>query len=273
MPGASLFTPDVYVEAYRLARQGLSLTKMAEVLGVEYQTFSNWRKKYPTLDRSIAKGREEAGRVGGSGPGSQSDNWRKFIFNRLPKHLRKVWKRVNACDEYVALPARVEALLDDCGETGRKHLFLHALFHYNFDASRALRAVNVSRKSFERWVTLDPEFAELFEEMDRIKKDFGEAQLYSLIKAGSERAILFFNQTKNTDRGYGKTTKITVDKKVDMVHSGKIKILNPNDMSKEEKRKYLEFLRARPKQLPAHEDSDAKDAEFVPVKKNKEGSK
>jgi hypothetical protein len=67
-------------------------------------------------------------------------------------------------------------------------LFIHALVSYNFDPSRALKAVCCSVKQLNRWKE-DPDFAELLQEMDYHKTNFIEGALMDAVERGEGWAI------------------------------------------------------------------------------------
>lgn len=56
-------------------------------------------------------------------------------------------------------------------------------------------------RTYYNWMK-QPEFSEAVEDVKTRLKDFGEGALFSLIKKGNPRAVVFFNKTKNKDRGY-----------------------------------------------------------------------
>jgi hypothetical protein len=93
------------------------------------------------------------------------------------------------------------------------------------DVSRSTKAFNISRKTFYNWMDdttlLDGEntFADLITEAREEMKDFGESQLLTLMKGipkideatgrligwvarPDTACIIFYNKTKNKDRGY-----------------------------------------------------------------------
>lgn len=90
------------------------------------------------------------------------------------------------------------------------------------DVSRACKAFGIARKTFYEWLKNDEAFAAMVEEEREAMKDFGESQLLTLMKGipkldanGKQigwisrpdtACVIFFNKTKNKDRGYDERT-------------------------------------------------------------------
>jgi hypothetical protein len=100
------------------------------------------------------------------------------------------------------------------GIRGRQHLFLYSLIHSNFNVSASCRRLNIDRKTFTRWVTTDPGFAELLDEVHWHKKNYFEQAFIGLVQRGDTPAILHAARTQLRDRGYGD--------RLDVSHSGTI---------------------------------------------------
>lgn len=204
----SVWTDDFYVKAYRLSKAGLSEEGIAGGLGVRVETFRHWKKTKPALMEAVKEGRkpDEEG----------STTYQEYVYNRLSPDLQHLWQEIESCSmsEEPNAIARLENMLSDTGKRARQQLFLQSLVHFNFDLSQALRAVNISRDRFDRWVTQDPNFAKLIDEMDWHRKNFFEGKLVELVRAGDPGIVKFVNSTYNADRGYGKTT--TVNKNVNV---------------------------------------------------------
>ena len=71
----------------------------------------------------------------------------------------------------------------------------------------------ISRECYYKWIKNTKGFKEAVDDIWESLKDMGESALYRKIKEGDVRAIIFFNETKNKDRGYVKSSeqKISVD--------------------------------------------------------------
>jgi len=67
--------------------------------------------------------------------------------------------------------------------------------------SASCKKANISRQTFYRWVR-NPLFLQEVNKVKEELKDFGEASLFKLMKEGNTAAVIFFNKTKNKDRGY-----------------------------------------------------------------------
>lgn len=71
----------------------------------------------------------------------------------------------------------------------------------------------ISRECYYKWIKNTKGFKEAVDDIFESLKDMGESALYRKIKEGDIKAIIFFNETKNKDRGYVKSSeqKISVD--------------------------------------------------------------
>ena len=66
----------------------------------------------------------------------------------------------------------------------------------------ACEAVGITRTTFYRWKTEDPEFKEIAENIDEYLVDFAEHSLFKQIREGNTAATIFFLKTKGKGRGY-----------------------------------------------------------------------
>jgi hypothetical protein len=86
------------------------------------------------------------------------------------------------------------------------------------DVSKACEKIGCTRKTFYNHINNDPEFAQAIKDADEEEKDWAEAQLKVLMtgipikdEEGNiinwryppcKSAVIFYNKTKNKDRGY-----------------------------------------------------------------------
>ena len=78
--------------------------------------------------------------------------------------------------------------------------------------SKSCEAAKLSRAMYYRWLEQET-FKQAVEESKQSIKDFAEDALYDLIKEKNPSAILFYNKTKNKDRGYIEKSEQTVEHK------------------------------------------------------------
>lgn len=71
----------------------------------------------------------------------------------------------------------------------------------------------ISRDCYYKWLQKVEGFRDKVDEVLDGLKDMGECALYQKIQEGDTKAIIFYNETKNKDRGYIKSSeqKITLD--------------------------------------------------------------
>ena len=85
--------------------------------------------------------------------------------------------------------------------TKKQREFLEIFFKNLGLVTQSCKAANLSRAMYYRWLE-QPLFKEAIEESKTSVKDFGEGELFKLMKAGNPAAVIFFNKTQNKDRGY-----------------------------------------------------------------------
>lgn len=106
----------------------------------------------------------------------------------------------------------------------KMNLFISIFKSNATDVSRSCKAFKINRKTFYDWYNSDTAFREAVEEARQEIKDFGESQLLTLMKGipkldaegkiigwvsrPDTAAIIFFNKTKNKDRGYVERVEI-----------------------------------------------------------------
>lgn len=200
-----------YVRIYELARTGLSDIKIAHALGVHPKCLVKWKKQKPAVRDALDRGR-------GKGEHSTLSTFTDYVYERLPKRARKLWERLEECEEKSNAVERIEALLQDEGKSMRQHLFLHALVSSNFNPSVATKRINISYGAMLNWCENDPDFHDLYDQMLLHKKNFFEECLIKLCKRGDPNAIIFANRTINRDRGYGDQTTVKVEGQINHVH-------------------------------------------------------
>jgi len=93
--------------------------------------------------------------------------------------------------------------------------------------SKSCEAAKLSRAMYYRWLEQEP-FKQAVKESKQSIKDFGEDALYDLIKDKNSSAILFYNKTKNKDRGYIEKTEQSVEHKGDNQLKVVIERVNPD---------------------------------------------
>ncbi len=201
------------LDAYDMAKEGMSDTEIARTLGVSKNTMVTWKKNKTLLRTALNRAKRTA--IETEQRTSASDTLRSYIYNRLPANLQKLWRKIDALEDADDGYERIEAILSDKGRKVRQHLFIYAWTSSNFKVSPALRKVNISYQTFKKWCS-DPEFSELVTEVEWHKKNFFESRLLTLVNSGDSAATVFANRTFNRDRGYHE--KVEIEHK----HSGTI---------------------------------------------------
>lgn len=239
--GRSTVWKDIYyVEIYRLARQGIANTVIAERLGISYDTLTKWTIRNATLKKAISIARSEKA-------SNFQASFREYVYHRLSPELKEVWEEINECEESPSALARLEATFrDDKGDKLRQHLFLYALPDSNFNASEACRKLNIPKSKLNYWIQTDRGFADIVDEMHWHKGNFFEEGLIKAVRDGDTKAILFANKTFNKNRGYSE--KLEVEHKGNINHNHVIDI-ETLDLPLKTKIEIMEAINKQRKQL------------------------
>jgi AcrR family transcriptional regulator len=244
-----------YLQCYQLAKQGMADRQIAKALGVSVPTFWNWKQRKPALTKALleARDKKESGVV----------TFNEYVYDNLKPRLKKVWDRIlGVWDSHPNPVRKVERILSNGGTPIRQHLFLHALITCNFQLSKACKLVNVSKKTFDRWLTQDPDFASLFEEIDWYKGNFFEAALIKGVDEGNPMLVKYANETFNSKRGYGKQVKHTYDGEVKHTHGVTLDELN---LTLEERKMLLNKYRQATQKAIGPAKEDVEEAEVISV--------
>jgi len=218
---------DFIWKAYALAAQGESSVTIAKSIGVAASALIRWKKKHKALANAIAAGKKKKAPKSNS---DRSESMREYVHGRLPEDLKQVWTEIMGADtQGNILPMkRLNALLGNCkdDQKARQTLWLYIWFESNFNQSEACRQMNISHNLVRNVWKKDPDFFNLFNEMNKIKGDFYESAMVKGVRDGNPYLIAFANKTYNRDRGYGETLDINVSGTIQHNHVVSIEDLN-----------------------------------------------
>lgn len=200
--------------AYDLAKAGMSEARINGALGISHCAMYAWKKTRPLFALALAEGASRKINADGS-----QQNFFEYLHDRLPDELLELWEEIDLCQTERNGVKRMETLFARHGLRTRQHFFLHALARSLFDASAACRFVGISLKTLNSWITDDPDFATLMDEIHWHKKNFFENHLMTLVDDGDPAAVLHVNKTINSDRGYGTKMELNVSGQVNHVHA------------------------------------------------------
>lgn len=200
-----------YVTIYKYALAGMANNKIAEVMKVSLKTFEGWRKKYPAINDALKQAR-------GTGKSTSTVTFRDYVYDQLPKRLKKIWRKINKCQEADNGLQRLEAMFKDKGEDVRKHMFLYAYTSTLFNPSVACKQVGIPYSTLKRWTEKDPDFADMMDEVHYHKKNFYEHALNMKVAEGDAQTIMFANKTMNKDRGFGEKIEVEVKGQIQIGH-------------------------------------------------------
>lgn len=235
-----------YLKAYFLAKSGLPDKRIAEALGVDRMALKYWREKDPAFEEALAEGRTKHKRTyKGKAAHAEGEKFFEYVYKRLPPELKELWEELQRVDTGKNAEAKIEALLDGEGELTRMHLWVHALVMSNFSESEACRKVMISHAKLETWKA-DKDFQNLIDHLLRMKKDFCDESLMSLVAAKDPTIVWNVNRTLNADRGYDPAKKLQISGSVAHSHLHAAFPLEEflSALPLEAKRQWLEWVRA-----------------------------
>lgn len=193
---------DTYLfDVYEFAREGLSQQRIAEAIGVPWDTFDGWYRKKVLLREAYKRGVAVRDR-----PAQQL----VYVYGHLPPDLREVWDTlVNIGDRRDAAD-EVDKLLGPLGEKGKQLLLLHTLATNHWNLSTALYRLRLEVARFRKWCHEDEDFAALIREVEWHKDNYYESALLGRVAAGDPNAILHVARTRLRGRGYGDKVEVEV---------------------------------------------------------------
>jgi hypothetical protein len=240
---------EFYVTVYSLAKSGMSEARIAKSLGVSTVTLSNWKKKKPALRDAIKRGKS-------TDKALTTKSFNDYVYQKLPEKLMKIWDEIQSLESQTNGIQKIETLLATNGKRARQHIFLHALVTSNFNVSRACSVCNIPRRTFENWVTEEPDFSELMNEINIHKKNFFEASLVGLVARGDSAATIFVNRTFNRDRGYNEKVDVNVVGKVEHEHVHAHIAIDELELNLETRTEILKAIRVRNQTAIDHEQTE-----------------
>ena len=115
--------------------------------------------------------------------------------------------------------------------TLKKEVLLEALEKAMGIVSTACATSGISRSSYYKWYKEDESFREKVDEIDNLKLDFVESQLFKNIQKEKERSIIFDLQHKGDKRGYIKQQNINLTSNDEEIKKIEIEIVKPKGNS------------------------------------------
>ena len=118
----------------------------------------------------------------------------------------------------------------------KKKMLIESLENSLGIVSTACTKVNISGSSFYKWYKEDEEFRKKVDEIDSVKLDFVESQLFKNIQNLKEKSIIFYLQHKGHKRGYIQKQNINLTSNEEKINKIEIEIVKPtgNNSSSEE---------------------------------------
>ncbi len=113
----------------------------------------------------------------------------------------------------------------------KKKMLIESLENSLGIVSTACTKVNISRSSFYKWYKEDEDFRKKVDEIDSVKLDFVESQLFKNIQNLKEKSIIFYLQHKGHKRGYIQKQNINLTSNEEKINKIEIEIIKPTGNS------------------------------------------
>ena len=113
----------------------------------------------------------------------------------------------------------------------KKKMLIESLENSLGIVSTACTKANISRSSFYKWYKEDEEFRNKVDEIDNVKLDFVESQLFKNIQNLKEKSIIFYLQHKGHKRGYIQKQNINLTSNEEKINKIEIEIVKPTGNS------------------------------------------
>jgi|TARA_R100001082_G_scaffold79491_1_gene46826 hypothetical protein len=113
----------------------------------------------------------------------------------------------------------------------KKKMLIESLENSLGIVSTACSKANISRSSFYKWYKEDEEFRKKVDEIDSVKLDFVESQLFKNIQNLKEKSIIFYLQHKGHKRGYIQKQNINLTSNEEKINKIEIEIVKPTGNS------------------------------------------
>ena len=113
----------------------------------------------------------------------------------------------------------------------KKKMLIESLENSLGIVSTACSKANISRSSFYKWYKEDEDFRKKVDEIDNVKLDFVESQLFKNIQNQKERSIIFYLQHKGHKRGYIQKQNINLTSNEEKINKIEIEIIKPTGNS------------------------------------------
>lgn len=195
----NVFTQDRIWEAYAAALRTSSDPELAASLGISESKLKAWKEEHPAFYRAILAARESGGHQAGQKIST-------YVASVLPPDLRELWDELT--ENKMEPDERLRINLSTRGEFDKQRLLCYGLTVTSYDVNKCCRLLGIPKSQLDRWIADDPRFGKLFEEVAWAQKNFLEAALMAKVAKGDTKAIIFANETKNRDRGFGRTVKV-----------------------------------------------------------------
>jgi hypothetical protein len=95
----------------------------------------------------------------------------------------------------------------------------------------ACKKTDTPRSTYYKWIKEDEEFRNKVDEIDNVKLDFVESQLFKNIQNQKERSIIFYLQHKGHKRGYIHRQDINLTSNDEEIKKIEIEIIKPTGNS------------------------------------------
>lgn len=216
---------DIYIlQAYELAREGLSEPAIARTLGISKDTFYNWEVWYPLFKEAIERGRAYV-----RATGTDLEDFRDDIYRELAPEERETWRKLHELNMLRSDKKKVDLLLRGRGREFRQKMWLCALLKCRFNKSAACRMTGISYGTVAEWKHKDKRFWQLIGAIEAKERDWAESCLRRTVEMHDVQAIKLFLQANYKEK-YGNVDRLGVDVSGQIDHKHQHTLVSIDDL-------------------------------------------
>jgi hypothetical protein len=213
----SKWKDEFLISVTHMARDGLTESQMAKMMGISKITFTQWEDKNPLFKKAVEAGRAYTKR-GRRGMSELSD----YIYRKLSPKSKKLWRKINMLNvDKTKDRKKIDNLLAGQGRRMRQRMFLCAWTNNLCSIAAACRKIGINRNTFELWKR-DTYFQKMIWEVEEAIKDVFEGCVVRNAVAGDSVILSKIMDTKLKDRGYAKENKIDVNVQGQITHTHEV---------------------------------------------------
>lgn len=175
-------------------RQAETVLELANIYGKSEQTVKKWIDNYKTLriarELALEKRKNEK---------AHAENMRDV----LSEEAYQIWNTHQTGDITKHQLVHMGPALNGRPKKLKQQLFLVAMMKTNYRLTEACRVTGTTRTEVTRWKNTDPEFMQLFAELQHLRNEEVGGALMDLVKERNPQAVIYADKKLTDQQGHG----------------------------------------------------------------------